>query len=41
MSLFLVFMKLVNFISWKQFLILEFFELLRQLYWSWEKRNEN
>lgn len=41
MVLFLVFMKLVNFISWKQFIILEMFELLRQLYLSWEKRNEN
>lgn len=36
MVLFLVFMKLVNFISWKQFLVLEIFELLRQLYVRWE-----
>lgn len=41
MALFLVFMKLVDFISWKQFIVLEIFELLRQLYNSWEKRNEN
>lgn len=41
MVLFLAFMKLVGFISWKQFLVLEFFEVLRQLYYSWEKRNEN
>lgn len=41
MVLFLIFMKLVGFISWKQFIVLEIFELLRQLYWSWEKRNEN
>ena len=41
MVLFLIFMKLVGFISWKQFIVLEIFELLRQLYLSWEKRNEN
>lgn len=41
MVLFLIFMKLVGFISWKQFIVLEIFEVLRQLYLSWEKRNEN
>lgn len=41
MILFLIFMKLIGFISWKQLLIIGVFEILRQLYQSWEKRNEN
>jgi len=41
MILFLIFMKAVNFISWKQLIILAAFEALRQLYHSWEKKDEN
>lgn len=41
MILFLIFMKIIGFVSWKQFLVLEAFEILRQLYYGWEKRNEN
>lgn len=37
MVLFLIFMKLVNFISWKQLLVIGFFEILCILYRSWEK----
>lgn len=41
MILFLIFMKIVGFISWKQLLVIGAFEGLRQLYKSWENRNEN
>lgn len=40
MILFLLFMKIVGFISWKQLLVLGIFEVLCILYRSWEK-NEN
>ena len=41
MILFLIFMKIVGFISWKQLLVLGAFEGLRQLYRKWEKEDEN
>lgn len=40
MILFLLFMKILNVISWKAFIVLEIFEVLCILYRSWEK-NEN
>ena len=37
MILFLIFMKIVGFITWKQLLVIGFFEILCILYRSWEK----
>ena len=37
MILFLIFMKAVGFITWKQLLVIGFFETLCILYRSWEK----
>ena len=37
MILFLIFMKSVGFITWKQLLVIGFFEILCILYRSWEK----
>lgn len=37
MILFLLFMKILNVISWKAFLVLEIFEGLCILYRKWEK----
>ena len=38
MLIFLLFMKIVNFITWKQFLVIGLFEIL-SIYWR--KVNEN
>ena len=37
MILFLIFMKAVGFITWKQLLVIGFFEILCILYRRWEK----
>ena len=37
MILFLIFMKILNVISWPAFLVLEMFECLCILYRKWEK----
>lgn len=38
MLVFLIFMWIINFINFKQMLVLGLFEILCQLYRKWEKR---